>query len=309
LAIAFFAGVLSGCSGSDVPGRSERTAGIAPSPEDLLAGSSIAPALPGTGGHGLPSAETCKGCHEREYGEWKESYHSQSVSADTFRAMYTIFDFGTEGKRPEYCFTCHAPESRFMGPDYVEELSRAVLAGEYIPSEGITCAACHMVDDVDPSDHSWIAPAKYRVDSVPPYHALFRSDLTQSSAVCSSCHDYDNINIPHPGKPETACCTTNRELAKTDLAGEGITCQSCHMRDEMDLMPAVAERSSLYGLTGLERYLDDRGVVSHLMPGSRSEEMLKKAVRMSISGVAVEDDLLVADLEIENLAGHPIPDG
>ena len=65
-------------------------------------GSLVTSPVPGVSAYIFPSAESCKACHPREYQEWKKSYHSQSIHTATFRAMYTINDYETEGKRPEY---------------------------------------------------------------------------------------------------------------------------------------------------------------------------------------------------------------
>ncbi len=271
-------------------------------------GSSVAPVLPGTSPRVFPSAETCRTCHPREYAEWKRSYHSGSVSLPTFRAMYTIFDFGTQGKNPEYCFYCHAPESKLMDKGHVATLSKAVLAGEPIPSEGVTCAACHMISDLDPGAYLWTAAARYDVRAAPAYHARFKTSLTTSSALCTGCHDYDNLNLPKPDHARTPCCTVYRGWEQTAAAKQGVTCQSCHMGDYMDVGPK-GRPSGIYGLVGLSRYLDDRGAVSHVMPGSRSEAMLKKAVVLQVVRARVSDGRLRAEVQIQNRAAHNIPDG
>ncbi len=67
-------------------------------------------------------------------------------------------------------------------------------------------------------------------------------------------------------------------------------------------------KDALFEVTGLMRYRDDRGRVSHLFPGGRSSEMLKKAVKMSIDPEQDNDQVLAAVL-IENLTGHSIPNG
>jgi len=82
------------------------------------------------------------------------------------------------------------------------------------------------------------------------------------------------------------------------------------MRDSMGVMP---ERSKfvakLFSLTGLERYLDDRKRVSHLIPGGRDADMLKKAVKMQFVSAEVSNRELRVELELENKAGHSVPNG
>lgn len=272
-------------------------------------GSRVAPPMPGVTARVFPSAETCRGCHEREYNEWKKSYHSKSISGKTFHAMYTIFNFGSKGKRPEYCFYCHAPESKLLGKPYIAKLSSAVLAGNPLPGEGVTCAACHMITKIDPKIHLWTAAAQYDVRSAPPYHALFKTQLTQSSALCSGCHDYDNLNLKHPEKATSRCCTVYRGWETTEAAKKGVTCQACHMGNHMDVMAKGSSPNPMFALTGLKRYLDDRRHVSHIMPGSRDPAMLKKAIGLEFSTASVKGKRITAVLQIENRAGHNIPDG
>jgi hypothetical protein len=224
--------------------------------------------------------------------------------------MYTIFNYGTEGKVPEYCFNCHDPATKIVGKTRAEKLSAMVLKGEPMSSEGVTCTACHMAKNVDPKDYDWTAPATYSINSLPPYHSIFRSDLTRSSTLCSSCHDYDNLNLPQPDQPRTPCCDANRNLAMTEYAGQGINCQSCHMRNTMGVKKGGSKIiRTLFSLTGLQRYLDDRNRVSHLMPGGRNADMLKRAVKIKFTGAEIKDGTLQAELELENKAGHSVPNG
>lgn len=271
----------------------------------------------------LPSAETCKACHEEIYNQWRESFHARSIHEPTFRAMLTIFKYNTRGTNPEvwgpnyeFCFKCHAPEVKIKHNS--AELARQILNGEKITSEGITCTICHSIEWVtdipDPN-----VPVKFDVGPTPPYHKVKKTGLFGQSTLCSACHDYNNPHsvVAHqiyksdPGITGVPCCTVNRDWKKTSYAREGITCQSCHMREERQVVQLSGFdkfKNRLYGLAGLTRYRDDRRRVSHTFPGGRSEEMLKHAVRMEIDAEPAGKEIK-ATVALTNLTGHSIPNG
>ncbi len=66
---------------------------------------------------------------------------------------------------------------------------------------------------------------------------------------------------------------------------------------------------TLFSLAGLQRYLDNRNRVSHLMPGGRNADILKKAVKMKFTSAEVNDGVLQVGLELKNKAGHSVPNG
>ncbi len=271
----------------------------------------------------LPSAETCKPCHEEIYNQWRESYHARSIHEPTFRAMLTIFAYNTRGTNPEvwgpnyeFCFNCHAPEVKVK--NNAAELARQIRNGEKITSEGITCTVCHSIEWVtdipDPN-----VPVAFDVGPTPPYHKVKKTALFEQSVLCSPCHDYNNpyavvahqVYKSDPGVTGVPCCTVNRDWKKTSYAQKGITCQSCHMREEQQVVQLSGFdkfKNMLYALTGLTRYRDDRRRVSHTFPGGRSEEMLKRAVKMEIEAESAGDDIK-ATVALRNLTGHSIPNG
>ncbi|GBC81584.1 hypothetical protein HRbin10_00696 [bacterium HR10] len=271
----------------------------------------------------LPSAETCKPCHEEIYNQWRRSYHARSIHEPTFRAMLTIFAYNTRGANPEvwgpnyeFCFNCHAPEVKITNNS--AELAKQVLSGGEIKSEGVTCAICHSIEWVtDVPDPK--VPIALDVGLTPPYHKVKRTSLFGRSELCSACHDYNNpravvshqVYASNPEVTGVPCCTVNRDWKKTSYAREGITCQSCHMREERQVVRLSGfdrVKNMLYALAGLMRYRDDRGRVDHTFPGGRSEELLRRAVRMEIEAEPAGEEIR-ATVALTNLTGHSIPNG
>ncbi len=260
-------------------------------------------ATPSLGGVRLPSPQTCRQCHPREYREWRESYHAKALSTPTFRAMFTIHNL-EEPDRPDKCLYCHAPEAKLLGNE--EELKKRVLEGKVKDGEhGITCVICHSITDAPETGDSTV-PVRLEVPSLPPYHKVRRDRLTTSERLCSSCHNY---NSGHRG--DVPCCTINREWRVTSFARKGISCQSCHMRDRMGVkVPSLWGRikRSLFALTYLDRYMDDRDRVSHRFPGPRDPDFLRKGVEMVLK-LSRDGDKVTARVEVLNRAGHRIPNG
>lgn len=267
-------------------------------------------------------AKDCKPCHERQYKEWKESFHSKSLTTPTFRAMATIFYYNVKAKSPEqrkrwgenleYCINCHAPQTRLTGNH--KELAEQILKGEKVSSEGVTCTTCHSIKAVEDRPDPGV-PVELDHPLVISYHEARRERLHKKSLLCSACHDYNNphaVDLGDPAVVGVACCTVFRDWKETSFAKRGVTCQSCHMRDEMGVVEKASMFDRLKGwlfkLTNLERYVDDRNRVNHTMPGSHFENMLRKAVDMEITAQQ-SGGRIKATVRITNKTAHSIPNG
>jgi formate-dependent nitrite reductase cytochrome c552 subunit len=255
----------------------------------------------------ISSAESCRPCHTEIYDQWKSSFHAQSIHTPTFRAMLTIFKYNTQGEHIEFCFKCHAPEVKVKGNS--DQLAGQVLQGLPIRSEGITCTICHSIESVEDRPDPEV-PVAFDFGRTPPFHKVMNTSVTQSAEMCGSCHDYNTPNFVHPEQPDTPCCDVNRDWKKTSFAQNDVTCQSCHMKDEMGVVELTVMdkiKNGLYQLVGLKRYKDAR-YTNHSFPGGRSEEMLKRAVKMNMDYQIAGNDVAVT-VTIENLTGHSIPNG
>ena len=226
--------------------------------------------------------------------------------------MYRIYAYNTGGKAPEFCFDCHTAETK-LNPEKARVLHQEIMEGkERLSSEGITCTVCHAVTDVkDVPDYR--VPMSLDPPQVPPFHSVKRTALTTSAKLCSACHDYNTAHFldGRPKEPGPKCCSVNREWKETSYAKKGIGCQACHMREEMGVVQRTTGSrvlEKLYRLVGLQRYRDDRGRVSHLFPGGRSESLLRKSVEMRIKAEQAEDRITAAVI-LTSRAGHTIPNG
>lgn len=270
----------------------------------------------------FPGAEGCKVCHERQYREWKESFHAKSLTTPTFRAMATIFYYNVKAKSPaqrrrwgenlEYCINCHAPQTRFSKEQY-PQIAKEILSGERVSIEGITCATCHFIKHVKDIPDPGI-PVDFETSTELSYHSVRNDNIHRKAILCSACHDYNNPHAEILGDPVTTgapCCTVYRDYKNTSFARKGITCQSCHMGDYIGIMDRPWWRSiedRLFRLTGLYRYVDDRKYVNHTMPGAHFEEMLKKAVKMEMKYSLSGREFNVT-VRIKNRTPHSIPNG
>lgn len=120
---------------------------------------------------GYNTPADCRGCHEKEWREWKASRHSRAAVGELFAVGFRV-------EPMRWCLTCHSPEE----PDP----ERALASGE-----GVTCAACH-------AREGGIATAKPPEKwGASPHRLVYDAGL--KTEACAGCHQSDiplssNIN-------------------------------------------------------------------------------------------------------------------
>jgi hypothetical protein len=120
------------------------------------------------------------------------------------------------------CLACHAPSTTVF-PQYAEKIVAQVLTGK-LQVEGIGCASCHLIKQVEQTPNS---PPSFKIEPgkmlYGPYanpeenlvHPATQSELYRGANYCASCH-FDKV----------------KDVKQKDLAGEilqGTVCQDCHM--------------------------------------------------------------------------------
>jgi hypothetical protein len=136
---------------------------------------------------GTSGVDSCKDCHKTVYEEWKGSFHAQSGVSESF---YTE----TDKYKLKECMSCHVPSKIHL------EAKRPVPR-DWKPHEGVTCSACHVVENRIMGPYGSNAP-----------HATRRVDAMSTSQACASCHK-----------------NTVEEWETSQYKKDGFQCQTCHM--------------------------------------------------------------------------------
>ena len=261
------------------------------------------------------SPETCQSCHSEIYDQWKVSFHAKATTSPAFRGMFTIFDYNTGGGYAEECLNCHATDVKLTGA--YEPLRDAILRDEP-DTPGVTCTACHAIRNVEDVP-DLLVPAELEEIKATPFHNVNRSELFKKEVFCSACHDYNNSHAAD-GQWELgiACCDVSRDFRDTKMAERGVTCQTCHMAPGLENDPN-AWKSALGGqgnfkdrlldLLNLGRYVENKLLPNHRFLGSHDPAFTRTAVIASLEVQEKGSDEIVAQVSIENLTGHSMPNG
>jgi len=205
------------------------------------------------------------------------------------------------------CAACHAPAAGVNAP-YGTDPAGATAVG----AEGVTCDFCHKVWGVHldqstglpslnmpgvlsfefrrpPAGHQFFAGP---FDDVAPFEDTY-SPIQRQSQFCAPCH--------FGAFWDTQIYNSFGEWLASPYseASTGKTCQDCHMPSGKADVFARPDKG------GLER--DPATIVSHLMPGASSADLLGNAVSMRVSAVREKGSLIVAVTLTNDKAGHDVP--
>ena len=123
-------------------------------------------------------SEDCKQCHDRHYEEWKGDARADAGSQDLSAGSMRRLLHGTSLESPVFrtvlgvwlqtnptteerhrCLVCHVPAMTVF-PQYVEKIVAQVLSGK--PQvEGIGCASCHLIKQVEQTPNS---PPSFKIE-------------------------------------------------------------------------------------------------------------------------------------------------
>jgi hypothetical protein len=181
---------------------------------------------------GLPDmrAETCGGCHQEIYQEWKLSTHRRAWLDD---AQYQAELAKSRGEHDPHtqddvgwmCVNCHTPAFEQL-PEIVTglkdgDIGKPIYAknptfDKTLQDEAITCATCHVRDGVVYGPYG---------DTDAP-HPTAKDPELRTEAVCTQCHQAEAM---WPKRNLGCFFTTGEEWAASTHADTDQTCQGCHM--------------------------------------------------------------------------------
>lgn len=211
----------------------------------------------------FPSAVECAKCHQQIFDEWAGSSHAYAAVSPMFHRFEDSINRLAQGTLGYFCLRCHAPVATTVGL----RRDQAIWDGPRVFREGVTCIACHHVQEVNvktngerriepgtvtapvtgASDGTGVeATVKFRdhfkvkTDEADPavgqlmHKRVFQFQEISESTFCVSCHQV----AVQPGiKLEVVW----DQYRASPACREGTSCQDCHMGK----VPGVNEGYSL----------------------------------------------------------------
>ncbi len=284
------------------------------------------------------SPETCGGCHDEIYEQWKNSMHNLSHVDPLYRAAAFEFLKGLtdpdEIREAESCVKCHTPVGFFSGfPVLVSQERDNPEKIPEIGKKGIQCDFCHSATGayrvynnqikLDPG-HGEADPGTKRgpfKDSESDYHKSAYSEFHTSSEICGVCHDVRHVVFGT--KLETTYEEWSKSPYNTSDKSKRITCQGCHMYQRPGI-PATAstprpknpgtasmggpEREHIYTHYFVGANTTVPAMYKDGMKAKMAEERLKNAGELEIDGSKIGEGKII--IIVKNTgAGHYLPTG
>lgn len=284
------------------------------------------------------SPETCGGCHDEIYAQWKSSMHNLSHVDGLYRAAAFHYLKGltdsSEIKEAEHCVICHTPIGYFSGfPRKVSEERDNPGKISEIAKHGVQCDFCHSATGayavynnqikLDPG-HGESNPGIKRgpfTDSQSDFHQSAYSEFHTSSEICGVCHDVRHVVFGT--KLETTYEEWKKSPYNSSDTASRITCQGCHMYHRPGV-PATGstERPKNPGPASIGGPKREHIFTHYFVGGNMAipsfhgdtekakmaEERLKHAAELSINTDKISEGKII--IAIKNIgAGHKLPTG
>ncbi len=246
------------------------------------------------------------------------------------------------------CLRCHAPlgsiQNRLQGLPY----SYAMMLGDSLGLDGVSCSACHQQPDKDlgkghsgfftvdtnrlffgPFPNPFAGPMQIYVGFEPRF-----AEHIFSSGICAGCHTLITQTLDDQGAHtgnffvEQA---TYHEWQNSIYPAQGKECQSCHMPQIQDGVVIATDFLALeprqpfglhqfYGantamLSMMRDFQKELGVPKPSSDAAWTESIannrssLLNAVSLVVDQVSVSDDTLHVTLQLLNKTGHKFPSG
>ncbi|PKL37769.1 MAG: cytochrome c554 family protein [Spirochaetae bacterium HGW-Spirochaetae-1] len=280
------------------------------------------------------SAETCGGCHDTIYAQWKNSMHNQAHTDELYNAVAKYYLKGLSSKdemaEAESCVKCHTPIGVVTG--FPLKTSDDLNKAGDIPSEGIQCDYCHSATGADKPYNNGIVldpghgdadPGVKRgpfKDSESDYHKSAYSAFHEDAKICGNCHDVRHVVFGT--KLETTYEEWQNSPFNSKDPAKRITCQGCHMYQRPGVPATGSTERPVNPGTASSGSRERPHIFTHYFVGGNSflahnddpgkmklaEERLKNAAVLTIDDSAVKNGTVVFDIKNTG-AGHYLPTG
>ncbi len=210
----------------------------------------------------LGGSASCGRCHAEIYAEWEVSAHRWAAMDPAFRAVQTVMGEQNGPESTRYCGGCHDPISLFSGS---KNLFRDELTNPMGLDEGISCIACHAIQETDVkgnADYTVAQPERYVFELHDGKAAQFVSDFLiraypqqhveslqhrrfKSPEFCGACHkQFIDEEINNVGWVQLQNQYDNWRKSRWNHPGEPqktIECRECHMPLQPSFDPASGD--------------------------------------------------------------------
>jgi hypothetical protein len=196
------------------------------------------------------SAESCRPCHPTQYESWSRSAMGRAMTDPIF-----LEDFHHQDE-PFLCLLCHAPLLEQQPTVVFGLASVKPLRARQEPNptfdralqqEGVTCAACHLVDGV------MVGP-----DGDPAPHPTRKDPGFREATRCVRCHQLPVPPLSHLDRP--LADTHGEWEAWKAQTGRTETCTDCHMPARSHTWPGAFDAELLRSGLGVSVDADSERV-------------------------------------------------
>ncbi len=248
---------------------------------------------------------TCRDCHPDQYNQWQESFHARAV-VSSLKGMNNFFAIGVpkewERKITKVevlkCLDCHAPVVNYASEKLAVEIAGMIInawtnkdekAKKELSRLNVGCLACHNIKATAPARGLLGEPERGTIYTpnmvISPAHKTEPVNTMNKSLFCAQCH---GRYVSSDGE-QIMCNTLSGSYYNAYVSqGGSETCQDCHMKK------------------------NNRG---HLFPGGHDLEIVKEGIGFTAEIRGVRHTVgkwiprAIVNVDLENRAGHRIPDG
>ncbi|MCB2191609.1 MAG: cytochrome c family protein [Deltaproteobacteria bacterium] len=249
-------------------------------------------------------SKRCQECHSEIYEQWSRSHHARSLMGlNGFSFMSKYLRKGPLAvKKPQEatlanfpCAKCHLPQLMNAEPQVAKELAEVVWRDDkaVVSRLNISCLVCHQ--DKAVVHHHPEPGVLYGPENLPEHEgqvkAVKRSAFMSSPAFCGQCH---GMGPNFEFTPPVQCATLYGSYLHAYVAdGGACTCLDCHMSGtDHTFPPDFSDQNATAKLYRAALPMQVEVLPYTFHPGHKQNA-----------------PQVVVGVNIQNRAGHRIPDG